>query len=132
MLLSPSFSRYMRAQEEQEREALLSRTFTTNDHDNATSIYIDPALQHHTKMTGAHSRMDELIETGSNILSNLRDQSGTLKGVHRKVMDMANTLGLSSTVMRLIERLSAQDKIILVVGMVVTCIIMYLMWRYFT
>ncbi|KAK7489217.1 hypothetical protein BaRGS_00019595 [Batillaria attramentaria] len=124
--------RYMRAQEEQEREALLSRTFTTNDQQGDTSIYIDPALQHHTKMTNAHSRMDELIETGSNILSNLRDQSGTLKGVHRKVLDMANTLGLTGTVMRLIERRTAQDKIILLVGMVITCIIMYLVWRYFT
>lgn len=120
----------MRTQEDQEREALLNRKFTTNDHHD-TSIYIDPALQHHTKMTNTHSRMDELIETGSNILSNLRDQSGTLKGVHRKVLDMANTLGLTGTVMRLIERRTAQDKIIMVVGMVVTCIIMYVVWKYF-
>lgn len=121
----------MRSQEEQEREALLERTFTTNDHQE-TSIYIDPALQHHSKLSSAHSRLDELIETGSNIFSNLRDQSSTLKGVHRKVLDIANMLGLSNTVMRLIERRTSQDKIILVVGMVVTCIIMYLVWRYFT
>ncbi|XP_076438079.1 Golgi SNAP receptor complex member 2-like [Babylonia areolata] len=122
--------RYMRAHEEQEREALLSRTFTTNDH--ATSIFIDPALQHHTKMTEAHSRMDDLLDSGASILQGLRDQRGTLKGVHRKVLDMANTLGLSGTVMRLIERRTSQDKIILVVGMVVTCVVMYVVWRYFT
>ncbi|KAL8586569.1 hypothetical protein ACOMHN_053922 [Nucella lapillus] len=121
--------RHMRSQADQEREALLSRTFTTND---ATSVDIDPALQQHTKMGNAHSRMDEILETGSNILSNLRDQRGALKGVHRKVLDLANTLGLTSTVMRLIERRTAQDKIILVVGMVVTCIIMYVVWSYFT
>ena len=126
------FLRYLRSQEDQEREALLSRTFTTNDSGGATSIYIDPALQHHTKMSSAHSRVDELIESSSNILSNLRTQSGTLKGVHRKILDMANTLGLSGTVMRLIERRTAQDKIILIVGMVVTCIIMWLVWKYFT
>jgi Golgi SNAP receptor complex protein 2 len=45
---------------------------------------------------------------------------------------MANTLGLTGTVMRLIERRTAQDKIILFAGMVVTCIIMYLIWKYFT
>lgn len=124
--------RYMRAQEEQEREALLSRTFTPNDHNDATSIYIDPALQHHSKMTEAHSRMDELLDSGASILHGLRDQRGVLKGVHRKVLDMANMLGLSGTVMRLIERRTSQDKIIMVVGMVVTCIVMYVVWRYFT
>ncbi|KAL8582867.1 hypothetical protein ACOMHN_014090 [Nucella lapillus] len=125
--------RYMRAQEEQEREALLTRTFTTNDHSNdATSIYIDPALQHHTKMSDTHSRMDELLDSGASILHGLRDQRGTLKGVHRKVLDMANMLGLSGTVMRLVERRTSQDKIIMVAGMVVTCVVMYLVWRYFT
>ncbi|XP_025089535.1 Golgi SNAP receptor complex member 2-like [Pomacea canaliculata] len=123
--------RYMRAQEEQEREALLSRTFTTNDQQD-TSIYIDPALQHHSRLTSAHKRLDDFIEHGSSMLSNLRSQGTTLKGVHRRILDIANTLGLTNTVMRLIERRTAQDKIILVVGMVVTVIIMYLVWQYFT
>jgi Golgi SNAP receptor complex protein 2 len=46
------------------------------------------------------------------------------------VLDISNTLGLSNTVMRMIEGRSRQDKVILVVGMAVTCIIMALSYHY--
>ena len=120
----------MRAQADRERDLLLNRHFTTNDSNDTAAVAIDPALQHHTRMTGAHSRVDEMMETGSNILSSFRQQGSTLKGVHRKVLDMANSLGLSNNVLRLIERRTEQDWVILVVGMVVTCIVMYFVWYY--
>nr|XP_006816011.1 PREDICTED: Golgi SNAP receptor complex member 2-like isoform X3 [Saccoglossus kowalevskii] len=120
--------RYAREEEEKEREALLSRTFTTNDPD--TSIMIDAALQHNTGLHNAHRGMDDLLGSGSAILTGLRDQRSTLKGVHKKVLDVANTLGISNTVMRLIERRSVQDKFILYTGMIVTIIAMYFIYKY--
>lgn len=130
MKLLFDLSRYVREQEESEREALLSRTFTTNEQD--TSVMIDPALQHHSKLTESHNQLDNLIGHGSSIISGLRDQRVTLKGAHRKVMDIANTLGLSNTVMRLIEKRTDQDKIIMVILMVVCLVFMYLVWKYFS
>ncbi len=91
---------------------------------------IDAALQQHQNMSGAHRDMDELLSSGTSILSSMKDQRTTLKGAHRKILDVANYLGLSNTVMRLIERRAYQDKFILYGGMIATCIIMYLAWKY--
>ncbi|ESO83159.1 hypothetical protein LOTGIDRAFT_222883 [Lottia gigantea] len=122
--------RYLREEEDAQREALLSRSFTTNDAD--TSIMIDASLQHHTSLQNANRGMDDLIGSGTGVLQNLREQRFTLKGVHKKVLDIANTLGLSNTVMRMIEKRTSQDRIILFAGMIITCIVMYLVWKYFT
>lgn len=120
--------RFQKEEEVRERDLLMSKNFTANEPD--TSIMIDAALQQNQRLNTAGRNIDDMINTGSNILSNLREQGGTLKGVQRKVLDMMNTLGLSNTVLRLIERRSSQDKIILFGGMIVTCIIMFLVWKY--
>ncbi|XP_065834800.1 Golgi SNAP receptor complex member 2-like [Oscarella lobularis] len=123
--------RRLREQEEKDREELLSRRFTTNS-SSETSIMIDHSLQHNRSLTNANQGLDELLNSGTNILTGLRDQGSTLKGVQKRVLDIANTLGLSNTVMRLISRRAAQDKWILFGGMIVTCIIMYLVVKYLT
>ncbi|XP_027557519.1 Golgi SNAP receptor complex member 2 isoform X3 [Neopelma chrysocephalum] len=75
--------RYLREQQERQREELLARTFTTN-------------------------------------------------GTHKKILDVANMLGLSNTVMRLIEKRAFQDKFLMLGGMAVTCVIMFLVVQYLT
>ncbi len=55
-----------------------------------------------------------------------------LKGIRKKMLDVASMLGMSNTVMRLIERRSEGDKYILIGGMVVTCFIMYLAIKFLT
>ncbi|BFZ21411.1 hypothetical protein BsWGS_24450 [Bradybaena similaris] len=122
--------RFIREQEDFEREALLTRPFTTNEQD--TSIMIDPALRHHTKLNDSNKMMDNLLGHGGSIISNLRDQRMTLKGAHRRLLDLTNTLGLTNTVMRLIEKRTGQDKIIMVILMLVCLLFMYLVWKYFS
>ncbi|CAL8315029.1 unnamed protein product [Arctogadus glacialis] len=120
--------RYQRDAQDREREELMSRTFTTNDAD--TSIPMDETLQMNSNLNNAHQGMDDLLGSGSSILNGLRDQRGTLKGTHKKMLDVANMLGLSNTVMRLIERRATQDKLIMVGGMLLTCVIIFLVIRY--
>ena len=91
---------------------------------------IDAALQQNQRMHGATKNLDELLYTGNNILSNLREQGGMLKSVQKKVLDVMNILGLSNTVLRFIERRSHQDKFILFGGMILTCIVMLLVYIY--
>ncbi|XP_054711930.1 Golgi SNAP receptor complex member 2-like [Uloborus diversus] len=122
--------RLVREQENREREELLSKKFTTNEQN--TTIMIDHALQHHQSLNNAHRGMDELIGSGSSILTNLREQRVTLKGTHKKILDIANTLGLSNTVMRLIEKRTYQDKYVLFGGMLITCVVMFLVVKYLT
>lgn len=122
--------RMLREQEMREREELLAKKFSVNEQN--TTIMIDHALQHNTGLHNAHHGMDELLGTGTNVLSSLREQKVTLKGAHKKILDIANTLGLSNTVMRLIEKRTYQDKYILFGGMFVTCVIMVLVVKYLT
>lgn len=46
------------------------------------------------------------------------------------MLDVANMLGLSNTVMRFIERRATQDKLIMIGGMLLTCVFMFLVIRY--
>lgn len=119
---------YARSAQERERDELMARTFTTNDAD--TSIPIDETLQYNSSLHSTHRGMDELLGSGSSILHGLREQRSTLKGTHKKMLDVANMLGLSNTVMRLIEKRAFQDKFIMIGGMVVTCVVMFLVVKY--
>ena len=118
-----------RQQEEAEREALLSRKFTPNDH---IDIMIDHNLQHNNSLQNAAHGVDDLISHGSGILENLRSQRMTLKGAHKRLIDIGNTLGLSNTTMRLIEQRARQDGFFLVGGMIFTCLIIVLVIVYLT
>ncbi|GAB6019536.1 Golgi SNAP receptor complex member 2 [Chamberlinius hualienensis] len=120
--------RHARDQELRNREELLSRTFRPND--SNTSIMIDHALQHNTSLQSSHRGLDDMLGSGSNILNNLREQRLALKGVQKKILDVANMLGMSNTVMRLIERRAFQDKFILFGGMLITCVLMFLIYKY--
>ncbi|XP_033221239.1 probable Golgi SNAP receptor complex member 2 [Belonocnema kinseyi] len=117
-----------RRQEEEEREALLSRKFTSNDH---VDIMIDHNLQHNNSLNNAVYGVDDLISHGSGILENLRSQRMTLKGAHKRLIDIGNTLGLSNTTMRLIEQRARQDGFVLIGGMIFTCLIIVIVFIYF-
>ncbi|CAH0600470.1 unnamed protein product [Chrysodeixis includens] len=119
--------RQRREQELKDREQLLSRRF---GHDH-TSINVDYLGQEQVSLQNSHRNVDEMIHTGSSILETLKYNRETLKGAHRRIIDLANTLGLSNATISLIERRVSQDKYVLFGGMfvtlaVITLIIMYL------
>lgn len=111
-----------------ERELLLNQRFRPN---NETSIDIDYSLQHHSSMTNAHHGVDEMLDTGNNVMNSLRSQRDILKGAHKRIMDIGNTLGLSNHTMKLIERRIKEDKYVLFIGMAVTIFTILLVIYYF-
>lgn len=120
--------RFRRQQAEYEREQLLNRRFAPNSEE--ITINLDYAVQQQSSLNRAHNGVDEMLHTGQNALESLRSQRITLKGAHRKIVDMANTLGLSTHTMKLIKKRVSEDKIILIAGMVltvtiITCIIVF-------
>ncbi|XP_017772678.1 PREDICTED: probable Golgi SNAP receptor complex member 2 [Nicrophorus vespilloides] len=112
-----------------QREELLSTRFRANP--ESTLIDLDYAVQHHGAMDRAHRGVDEMLYTGANALESLRSQRNVLKGAHKRIMDMASTLGLSTHVMKLIERRAGQDKFILIGGIVLTLLIVVIVLMYF-
>lgn len=125
-------SRQRRARRElaaSEREQLLNRRFAPNP--DLTAINIDYAIQHQNSLQNANRGLDEMLHTGINALDSLRSQRITLKGAQRRIMDMANVLGLSNHTMRLIEKRASEDKVILILGIVITLIVIVLVIIYF-
>eukprot|EP00053_Salpingoeca_punica_P009727 m.87555 g.87555 ORF g.87555 m.87555 type:complete len:216 (+) comp15132_c0_seq1:407-1054(+) len=124
--------RRKREKETKDREDLLSKTYTTNS--DSTLLMIDEAYNlnnQNQRLEGASRGMSDLIGSAEAILSDLRSQGTVLKRAHRRVLDMLNTLGLSNTVMRLIEQRGTQDRWILWGGMIVSLVIMFLIYHYF-
>ncbi|PAA88182.1 hypothetical protein BOX15_Mlig002735g3 [Macrostomum lignano] len=121
--------RVARENEEREREALLRTSFTPND---STSVLIDRSLAHNDSLNTANKRVDDMLAQGRSVLDNLGDQRAMLKRAHRGMLGVLNTLGLSGTLMRLIERRGSQDKALFFVGCFVTLLIMFLVWRHYS
>ncbi|CAF4883583.1 unnamed protein product [Pieris macdunnoughi] len=126
-LINAQNKRRRREQEKSEREQLLSRRFG-NDH---MAITVDYMAQENTSLQNSHRNVDEMLHTGSSILETLRYNRDTLKGAHRRLIDLANTLGLSNATISLIEKRVSQDKYVLFGGMFVTLSVIALVIIYF-
>jgi len=88
------------------------------------------ALHEHSFIQSTEARLDEFLAQGREVLDNLIDQRNVLKGTQRRLLDAANTLGLSRDVIGWIERRSTQDMYIFIGGVVLTLICFFLIWRY--
>ena len=64
----------------------------------------DHALREHDFIRNTDSRLDEFLAQGQAVLNDLKDQRNVLKGTQRRLLDAANTLGLSRNVIGWIER----------------------------
>ncbi|KAI0644464.1 V-snare-domain-containing protein [Trametes meyenii] len=88
------------------------------------------ALREHSFIQNTDTRLDDFIAQGRAVLDDLVDQRNVLKGTQRRLLDAANTLGLSRDVIGWIERRSTQDMYIFFAGAVVTFICFFLIWKY--
>ncbi|KAF9289744.1 hypothetical protein BKA57DRAFT_468212 [Linnemannia elongata] len=80
--------------------------------------------------TGMH--LDDMLHQGMEALDNLYQQRTTLKTTQRKILDAANTLGLSRNVIQLIERRSSEDKWIFYAGVCITLLALWAIVHYLT
>eukprot|EP00887_Chlorella_sp_A99_P001558 scaffold8.g1558.t1 len=72
------------------------------------------ARQH---ILGSKQVLEESYATGVGILGSMSGQRERLKATHRKVLDVLNSVGLSDSLLRFIERRQAMDKLIAYGGM---------------
>ncbi|KAF9227265.1 V-snare-domain-containing protein [Gyrodon lividus] len=86
------------------------------------------ALHEHTFIQNTEAKLDEFLAQGREVLDNLVDQRNVLKGTQKRLLDAANTLGLSRDVIGWIERRSTQDMYIFLGGAVFTFFCFYVIW----
>ncbi|KAI9473042.1 hypothetical protein BX667DRAFT_396910 [Coemansia mojavensis] len=106
----------------EERNELFQRTHSGRAQD--TAIVMDPQDEE-AFWSRSEQALDGYIAQGMASLQNLREQRGLLHDAHRRILNADDTLGLSRSVIKLINRRTTQDKIILGGGMLVTCILIY-------
>lgn len=87
--------------------------------------FSEAQLMHHTE-----SAVDNFIEQGRGFLENMQSQRNMLKGAHRTMLDVGNTLGLSNGTMRWVERRMAEDTYVFLGGTVAVLVTLYIVYRW--
>ncbi|RJE27217.1 transport protein BOS1 [Aspergillus sclerotialis] len=77
------------------------------------------ALREQSFFASTHTQLDEFLDRGRAVLSDLGQQREVLKGTQRRLYSVANTLGVSGDTIRMVERRAKQDKWIFWGGVVV-------------
>ncbi|KAH6797493.1 membrin 11 [Perilla frutescens var. hirtella] len=114
-----------RIQEAQERAELLGRA----SGDTVLRIF-DEESQAMESVRRSSRLLEESFATGVAVLSKYSEQRDHLKRAQRKALDVLNTLGLSNSLLRLIERRNRFDKWIKYAGMILTIFIVVMFWRW--
>ncbi|XP_073298116.1 membrin-11-like [Primulina huaijiensis] len=115
-----------RIQEAQERAELFGRA---NGDSHILRIF-DEEAQASESVRRSSQLLEDTFATGVAILSKYSEQREHLKRAQRKALDVLNTLGLSNSLLRLIERRNRVDKWIKYAGMVFTVVVIFIFWRW--
>jgi len=126
--------RYKRRKLEEEREKLLERRAVkssvgvggSNENENRFSNLVNESESLNRSVTIAR----DVEDAGYSILGGIGHQNEQIKTIQKKVYDIGITLGLSKSVMKVIERKQFVDKLLVYGGMLVTLAILFLLWYY--
>lgn len=90
----------------------------------------DYALREHSFIRESEGLIDSYIAQGQAVLGNLVEQRGMLKGAKRRLLDSANTLGVSRETISWVERRTKQDAFIFFGGAGFTLFSLWVIWHY--
>ncbi|OIW04202.1 hypothetical protein TanjilG_00762 [Lupinus angustifolius] len=117
-----------RMTEAKERAELLRRV--NGDSSHVLRIFDEEEQAMQSVRTSARE-LENANAVGEAILSTIHGQRERLKSAHRKALDVLNTVGISNSVLRLIERRNRVDQWIKYAGMLLTIIFVFafVLWR---
>ena len=78
---------------------------------------MDSLLAERASAVHSAALLDEYTAMAGSVISSLKAQRSTLKSAHKRALDIVTSLGLSSSLMRVIERRTTADKILVYGGM---------------
>eukprot|EP00871_Galdieria_phlegrea_P001678 jgi/Galph1/2510/GphlegSOOS_G1158.1 len=115
---------YSQAIQAKEREELFEKYRGHND----TTIIIDSFQTESQALTRSNNTAEGIIGTGQATLQALLSQRSRLKDARKKALDVANTLGISGSVIRMIERRERLDAYLVYGGVVAVLLIVFLFY----
>lgn len=98
------------------------------DNGTRTTEEMNDLVEESDSWASSQNMVSELIGSGQASLSSLAEQRQRLKGVKRVIFQITNKLGLSNSLMRIVERRDATDAYLVFGGMILTLIVLYLCW----
>lgn len=113
---------------QRERDELLRRRKQRTTHSNIDEKDMSNLADEAQSLQQSQFIVSDLIGSGEASLNALIDQRQKLGAVTRALMNIGNLLGLSQSTMRIIERRDITDAYLVFGGMIVTCIVLYLVW----
>ena len=120
-----------RLNEQKEREDLMRRVTDDEGFRSLVGEYdADSGAMKSVRRSG--SMVDEWLEQGASVLGNLSEQSATLRNVKRKVFSLLDKMGVSSSLLRVIDRRQRLDAILVYGGMFATVLILFIVWMFFS
>lgn len=81
-------------------------------------------------LTNSNTMVLDILNTGEQSYQELKEQRQRLRGVTRVLADIGNSLGLSQSTMRIIERRDITDAYFVAAGMIITLVVLYFTWFY--
>jgi golgi SNAP receptor complex member 2 len=129
-----------RMQEVQEREELMRRmngngNMMNNNNNGEVTLNMgtsyDAEASAGISMRRSGQMVDDLLETGASILGNLNEQKDRFKSAQRKVLSVLDTLGVSQSVLKVIDRRQRMDQIIVYGGMFLITFLIFIFWWFF-
>lgn len=74
--------------------------------------------------------MDEVNAAADSVMGALHNQRAVIKSAHKRVLDIAASLGVSNSLIKIIERRTVGDRIIVYGGSAVILLLLVIVWRY--
>mmetsp|Transcript_23262 Transcript_23262/g.64585 ORF Transcript_23262/g.64585 Transcript_23262/m.64585 type:complete len:224 (+) Transcript_23262:214-885(+) len=120
----------MRTREAADREELMRRTGIGGDLSE-----IQPDYSEQEAMMGSVNNskraLEDAFSQGAAILADMASQRERLKATKRKVLDVLSSIGLSDSLLRMIDRRQRLDAIIVYGGMLVVVVLLMALWWLF-
>ena len=114
---------------QREREELLTRRRRRKkDGFGDSELGIQDLAEESTSLASSQNMVGELLMSGQAQLNSLIDQRRRMRGAKRMVLNIGNTIGLSNSTMRMIERRDENDVKLVLAGMVLTLLVIYFVW----
>lgn len=118
------------------RSALLS---SNNDNVLIIVLYVNEQktgdieqalLKENDSLSRSTTMADYYLEMGKNSLTSLYDQKNVLKNAKKRILDMANSLGLTGNVINKAMSRSWWDRAIVYSGIVIVTLLLVFVWYY--
>mmetsp|Transcript_29819 Transcript_29819/g.73925 ORF Transcript_29819/g.73925 Transcript_29819/m.73925 type:complete len:247 (-) Transcript_29819:340-1080(-) len=116
-----------RQAEEKDSEELMQRV-TSDDEFRLLVDSYDAEAGAKISIQRSGGMVDDLLASGASVLSALVDQKDRLRGAHNKALDLLNTIGVSASLLSVIDRRQRMDAMMVYGGMAFTCILLLFMW----